>query len=414
MIIDVDMQTLQADSTLQGGRYRIVRTLGQGGFGITYLAVQSGLEREVAIKEFYMKELCDREESTNHVTLGASGSHETVNRFKEKFLKEARNISRLNHPNIVKVMDVFEENGTAYYVMEYAEKGSLAEMVKAKGLLSESVATRYILRVADALQYIHERKMNHLDVKPSNILLNEKDEPVLIDFGLSKQYDATTGSQTSTTPVGVSEGYAPMEQYKQGGVGTFTPETDIYSLGATYFKLLTGQTPPSASDVSEDGIPEGELQSRGVSQKVIDVIGKAMQSRKKDRYKSVEEMVEALTAKKGSPARRDADDEATRLLGTVEPVEERKRMADASKSTLEVKAESGDAEAQFELAKECENAGEKEKAARRAALLDDIVWVIISIIFVALIGILGHFHYLLDGFEEIVDRIFRALFGWLF
>ena len=100
--------------------------------------------------------------------------------------------------------------------------------------------------------------MNHLDVKPANIMLNEKDEAVLIDFGLSKQYDAVTGNQTSTTPVGISDGYAPMEQYKPGGVCEFSPQTDIYSLGATFFKLLTGTTPPSASDVNEDGVPVNE------------------------------------------------------------------------------------------------------------------------------------------------------------
>ena len=86
-------------------------------------------------------------------------------------------------------------------------------------------------------------------------MLTDKDEVVLIDFGLAKQYDSATGHQTSSTPVGISEGYAPLEQYMQGGVGEFSPETDIYALGATYYKLLTGQTPPSASSVNEDGLP---------------------------------------------------------------------------------------------------------------------------------------------------------------
>lgn len=162
------MQQLQNGTPLQRGKYQIEKVLGQGGFGITYLAIQSGLERKVAIKEFFMKELCDRDESTSHVTLGTAGSRETVNRFREKFLKEARNIAKLNHPNIIKIIDVFEENGTAYYVMEFAEKGSLAEMVRDMGSLSEPVATHYILQVAGALKYIHEQKMNHLDVKPSN------------------------------------------------------------------------------------------------------------------------------------------------------------------------------------------------------------------------------------------------------
>lgn len=268
--------------------------LGQGGFGITYLAIQSGLERKVAVKEFFMKELCERDESTSHVTLGSKGSRETVNRFREKFLKEARSIASFNHPNIVRIIDVFEENGTAYYVMEFAENGSLADKVKRDGYLAEPVATRYILQVAEALDYIHQQTVNHLDVKPANIMLNEKDESVLIDFGLSKHYDAVTGSQTSTTPVGISEGYAAMEQYKQGGVGEFSPETDIYALGATFFKLLTGATPPSASDVNEDGVPVGELRAKGVSNKAIAVICKAMESRKKDRMKTVRAFIDGL------------------------------------------------------------------------------------------------------------------------
>ena len=279
------MQTLQQGSTLQGGRYRIERVLGQGGFGITYLAVQSGLERKVAIKEFFMKELCNRDGSTSHVTLGTEGSRETVARFREKFLKEARNIARLNHPHIVRIHDIFEENGTAYYVMEYAEGGSLADLLKRKGCLSEPDATRYIFQVAEALAYIHAENMNHLDVKPANILLNDRNEAILIDFGLSKQYDALTGGQTSTTPVGTSEGYAPMEQYKQGGVSEFSPETDIYALGATFFKLLTGKTPPSSLDVNEDGVPVDELKARGVSQPVIDLIVQAMEPKKKNRMK---------------------------------------------------------------------------------------------------------------------------------
>ena len=213
---------LPANTTLQGGRYQIINTLGQGGFGITYLARQTGLDRKVAIKEFFMKDLCNRDETTSHISVGSSGCIEMVNRFKTKFLKEARNIARLNHQHIVRILDVFEENGTAYYVMEYAEGGSLAEKVKRCGALPESEAVRYILQVADALGYIHEQKMNHLDIKPANIMLNAKDDAILIDFGLSKQYDAETGSQTSTTPVGISEGYAPMEQYKQRNKSEYT------------------------------------------------------------------------------------------------------------------------------------------------------------------------------------------------
>ena len=274
---------LHSGTLLQGGKYIIERMLGQGGFGITYLAIQRGLNRKVAVKEFFMKELCERDEQTSRVTIGTQGSRDTVNRFREKFLKEARNIANLDHPNIVSVIDVFEENGTAYYVMKYVENGSLEAVVKRQGRLSEKMATRYILQIADALAYIHQRKMNHLDVKPGNIMLNSKNDAVLIDFGLSKQYDALTGGQTSTTPVGISYGYAPMEQYKEGGVSEFSPQSDVYSLGATFFKLLTGETPPSAFDINEHGFPVDRLKSCGISRSAIDVVSKAMRCRKKDR-----------------------------------------------------------------------------------------------------------------------------------
>ena len=288
------MQNLQPNTILQNGKYKIIEMLGQGGFGITYLAMQSGLERKVAIKEFFMKEVCERDPETSHVTLGTEGGRETVLRYREKFMKEARNIAKLSHKNIVRIIDVFEENNTSYYVMEYVENGSLADKVNREGYLSEPVATRYILQVADALDYIHQQKMSHLDVKPANIMLNAKDETVLIDFGLSKQYDAATGNQTSSTPVGISEGFAPMEQYKKGGVGEFSPKTDIYSLGATFFCLLTGVRPPSASDVFEDGLPIEKLKARGVSQKAIDIICKAMEGRKKDRLDDVAAFINGL------------------------------------------------------------------------------------------------------------------------
>ena len=284
---------LAPNTLLQGGKYSIIKRLGQGGFGITYLGIQSGLERKVAIKEFFMKSLCNRDADTNRVSVGSKGSVEDVARFKEKFLKEARNLAKLNHPNIVSVIDVFEENDTAYYVMVYAEGGSLSGKVKQMGFMPEAMATRYILQVAEALSYIHKRRMNHHDVKPANIMLDEDDKAILIDFGLSKQYD-NDGHQTSSTPVGISEGYAPMEQYMHGGVGEFSPTTDVYALGATFYKLLTGVTPPNASYVNDYGLPLDNLKSRGVSQKVIDVICEAMKGSRKDRLQDAETFVGRL------------------------------------------------------------------------------------------------------------------------
>ena len=294
------MQTLRPNTLLQGGRYKIIKTLGQGGFGITYLALQIGLERQVAVKEFFMKGFCERDDASSHVTLGMSANRDMIERFRTKFIKEARNIAKLNHPNIVRIIDVFEENGTAYYVMEYAEGGSLGEKLRKKGGFSKPVATRYITQVAEAVGYIHQRKMNHLDIKPDNIMLSGDDNVILIDFGLAKQYDAATGGQTSSTPVGISEGYAPIEQYQIGGVASFAPETDIYSLGATYFKLLTGITPPSAPSLLENGMSIKPLKAKRVSKNVIDTILHAMSPKKKDRFHSVENFLQGLMENRNS------------------------------------------------------------------------------------------------------------------
>lgn len=289
-------QYLSSESSLQGGRYRIVRMLGSGGFGITYLGTQTGLERNIVIKEFFMTDYCLRDEYSNLITVPTVSNVEFVERFKDKFLKEARHIAQLKHPNIVNIIDVFEENGTAYYVMDFIEGGSLVEKVQREGSLPENVAKRYILQIADALNYIHQRYMNHLDVKPGNIMLSRNDNAILIDFGLSKQYDSQTGHQTSTTPVGISHGYAPMEQYKEGGVSEFSPETDIYSLGATLYYLLTGARPPVSQEINEDGLPLDQLKAKNISWPTISAIINAMKPRRKERTHDINTFIAELNA----------------------------------------------------------------------------------------------------------------------
>ena len=286
--------TLQQDYTLQDGKYRILKVLGQGGFGITYLAIQVRLDRKVAIKEFFMKNFCERNETTRQVTLGTAGSREMVNSCRKKFLKEAKHIALLDHPNIIRIIDVFDENSTSYYVMEYIEGGSLENKLGATGL-SMSDATRYILQVAETLKYIHKKNIAHLDIKPSNIMLNGNDEIVLIDFGVSKQYDFSTGEQTSVFPVAFSSGYTPLEQYASNGVEKFSPKSDIYSLGATYFKLLTGITPLKASEITKDFMQEN-LKAKGVPTAVISIICKSMEVLKENRFSDVCSFIEGLNS----------------------------------------------------------------------------------------------------------------------
>lgn len=316
------MSSLRINTLLQGGKYRIEKVLGQGGFGITYLASQELLDRKVCIKEFFFKEYCDRDGETSQVTISTQSNHDMVERFMNKFLKEARTISQLDHSNIVKIHDIFKENNTAYYVMDYIEGCSLNDIINLRGALPSDEAVGHIKPIAEALEYLHESNINHLDIKPANIMVRSIDtKAVLIDFGVSKQYDEQ-GGQTSTTPVGISHGYAPMEQYKQGGVSTFSPQTDIYALGATLYKLVTGQTPPQAMDVLDDGLPS--LPST-VSPSVAAAIKKAMQPLKKDRPQSVKEFLDILnntgTSKQQpsshSPSRSISNDESTVIVGST-------------------------------------------------------------------------------------------------
>jgi len=331
---------LTQNSLLQNGKYRIEKVLGQGGFGITYLGEQVALGRKVAIKEFFMKEYCNRNTATSHVSVGSQGSKDTVDRFRLKFIKEAQLIAGLNHPNIIRIHDIFEENGTAYYVMEYQEGGSLSEYLKMRGVLGEEEALYFIRQIAGALEYIHEKKINHLDVKPGNILLNETNDAVLIDFGLSKRYD-DEGNQTSTTPVGISHGYAPLEQYKRGGVGIFSPATDIYSLGATLYKLLTGNTPPEANDVMEDGLP---AMPSNISGKIRNAIVSAMTPARSKRPQSIDEFLQMLGEAEGkknqkSKAKKtekkpNVEDEETSFTDTVSDKKKKQEIKDGDSQEL--------------------------------------------------------------------------------
>ncbi len=288
------MQALRVNSTLQGGKYRIIEKLGQGGFGITYLAENTLLEGKVAIKEFFFKEYCERDDSTSRVTIPTSGNREIVERFKQKFMKEAKTSFRLNHPNIVRILDVFEENDTAYYVMEYIEGESLSDMVTRRGAIPFAEAIGYVKAAAEALMYIHSKKINHLDIKPGNLMKrNDDGEIVLIDFGVAKQYDLATSQGTTTTPVGISCGYSPTEQYRKNGVQTFSPQSDVYALAATLFKLLTGNTPPEAMEIQDEGLPVAELQEKQISRPVISAIDMAMKGRS-DRTQSVAEFISNL------------------------------------------------------------------------------------------------------------------------
>ena len=297
---------LRQGTKLQNGKYEILKFLGKGGFGITYLANQVLLNRVVTIKEFFMKDSCERKGDSNLVNVPTQNNREVVQKFKGKFLREARMIASLSHPGIVKILDVFEENETAYYVMDYLPGGSLGDIVKRDGPMDESRAEQYVLTVADALKYIHAQRIVHLDIKPSNILLDASGSAVLIDFGISKHYDEQ-GEQTSTTPVGISKGYAPIEQYNQTDFKSFTPATDIYSLGATFLYLVTGENPLEATrllDSNGPAVPES------LSDNVRMAIKAAMMPIRAQRPQSIDEFCKIL----GETETPVDDDEETKLV----------------------------------------------------------------------------------------------------
>lgn len=240
--------------------YRIESVLGCGGFGITYLATANikvgnvSLKGKFAIKEHFVSSDCERESDSNRVVY-SNPAKERVENSKKDFISEAKRLHKIgvNHPNIIKVNEVFEANNTAYYVMEYLEGESLRSFVNKNGVMKEENLPSIINPIIEAVQYLHGNRMTHLDIKPDNIMLSHDDNgnlrPVLIDFGLSKHYDKD-GKPTSTiNTLGCSDGYAPVEQY--AGITTFSPFADIYALGATIWFCLTGKNPKKSTDLEE-------------------------------------------------------------------------------------------------------------------------------------------------------------------
>lgn len=255
---------LAPDSILRSPNhtYNIRSVLGSGGFGITYRAtmqITSGtgmpVMAVVAIKEHFLSNDCERDSTTQSVSY-SQPARDRVERSRRDFAGEAKRLQTIasGHANIVQVSEVFDANNTSYYVMEYLEGESLADYVKRHGPLSEQETVGIMHPIIDAVSFLHRNRITHLDIKPANIMLSKdaegKARPVLIDFGLSKHYNAD-GSATSTINLqGYSDGYAPVEQYV--GISTFSPASDVYSLAATILFCLTGKTPPKSIELTHD------------------------------------------------------------------------------------------------------------------------------------------------------------------
>lgn len=246
------MQHLRINTTLQGGKYRIDKVLGEGGFGNTYLGYNLEFDERVAIKEFFMKGVTERDEFSSSVSVSNSTNLRSFEEQKEKFKKEARRLRKLRNDHIVKVHDLFEENGTVYYIMDYIDGESLSTHLKRTGApLPEEEVLRLLSQLLDALKTVHDMGLWHLDLKPANIMVDVHGEVKLIDFGASKQLNKQKGGATTSTAISYTNGYAPREQMEQN-YDKFGPWTDIYALGATVYNLLTNRRPPMPSDIDDD------------------------------------------------------------------------------------------------------------------------------------------------------------------
>ena len=300
--------TLKQGSRLNGNsfQYIIERVLGQGSFGVTYKArgyskvkgafgdMEVELPQPIAIKEFFMREINQRD-ADGSISGLSEGS--LAYNYAQKFRKEAEKLAIMQHPNIVKVMDFVEANNTFYYVMEFIDGEDITHYMDGKPLQEEE-AIRIIKDVANALLYMHDRhKMLHLDLKPGNIMRRQSDGHIfLIDFGLSKHYNDDGQPDTSTTIGLGTEGYAPIEQGKRAtSQNSFRPTIDVYALGGTLFKMLTGETPPPASDILEDEELLSEIMVKhGINLQLQEIIVNAMMPSAKKRTASVNAFISAI------------------------------------------------------------------------------------------------------------------------
>jgi serine/threonine protein kinase len=282
--VKIEPKNLPAGYELQC--YTIKSVLGQGGFGVTYL------ERDVAIKEFMPREIAGRD---NNYTLRPLNDDlgETLAWGMERFIREARTLSKFNHNNIVRVHYVFEENNTAYMVMSYEHGVSFHEKLVKDGQPNEDELRDMLLGLLDGMEVLHEAGFIHRDIKPGNVFIREDGTAILLDFGSARQ---AIGEETMTLTKVATPGYAPFEQY-YGKSDVQGPWTDIYALGATCYRAITGEPPMDSTFrnryTGEDAIKEiwNELDkhNKKYSTFLLRAIEHSLRSNFKERPQSVKE-----------------------------------------------------------------------------------------------------------------------------
>ena len=283
---------LQPGTTLNGGKYVIEKKIGEGGFGITYKAVQQGLNRPACIKEYFLAGRCVRNTLARTVQLQGI-SEELFEKYRQSFVHEAQTLASLHHQGIVEVIDVFDENNTSYMVMTFIEGRSLQSIVDQNGPLPYSDAVNYLTQIANAVDYIHQRHILHRDIKPENIMITADYKAILIDFGSARQFEE---DKTQSHTAMLTHGYAPTEQYTRNSrKGAYT---DIYSIGATLYFILTGQVPVEAAARIVEPMPEPKQLNPSIPDEANSTILKAMQLKPADRYQSIQELINDLLNKK--------------------------------------------------------------------------------------------------------------------
>lgn len=288
---------LQPGTALNAGKYIIEKKIGEGGFGITYKAVQTGLNRAVCIKEYFLAGSCVRNTQARTVHLQGI-SDEKYEKYRQAFVKEAQTLASLRHPNIVEVIDIFDENNTSYMVMSFIEGRSLQSIVDANGPLSYPDAVNYMAQITDAVRYIHKHNILHRDIKPENIMVTADYKAILIDFGSAREFEQDK-TQMHTTML--THGYAPPEQYTANSKkGSYT---DIYALGATLYFILTGKVPLEAAARSVEEMAEPKQLNPTIPPEGNRTIMKAMKLKKEDRYQLVQDFMNDLKNVRGGAIR---------------------------------------------------------------------------------------------------------------
>ncbi len=289
--------------------YRIDSVLGQGGFGITYLAHDTNLDHAVAIKEFLPMEMAMRDSDQSV----QPSSQEMDERFRwglDRFVAEARTLARFRHPGIVRVLSVFEANNTAYMVMELERGETLHQRLARQRTLPEAELRALVETLLDGLEAVHAAGFVHRDIKPANIIVRPEGTPVLIDFGSARQ---AIGQYTRTLTTLISPGYAPYEQYLSGG-DRQGPWTDIYSVAATLYRCVVGRPPLDALDRSEAllkserdlYVPAADLAAGGYSPALLRAIDHGLRFKAADRPQSVKEWRRELQGELDEPVTRVA------------------------------------------------------------------------------------------------------------